>query len=363
MDPIPAPEDEYDLPRRYGSPLSHGVGGCLGGVALVAVAAVLLLYNIGIKRGFLKLTGGAAIGGLVLLCATFKVRGVELRADGVEFWTYVCWFLGKRQFIPAAEIRALVLGEEKGKFIVTLRFADGSEFQIPGKWATLKDAQALVNFGTNQYGAAADVAIEDAALLSEAANFAGAKRYTVTPYKASRAEGERLVVKDLSGGIAGEVKLLLGWFQGGIAEIAQGGTLEAMGVRWHLKKGGKVSVTDGELSTNSVEIKSSFTGSTRMLNWTDPEGTVWSAVFDTESDDRSPFTFKFYRGLTEDVGSKADREAVREAQGEPEFAAIANGDASSFTVDVADEESWPWVLIGLACAWMRFRPEFSFVKE
>jgi len=42
--------------------------------------------------------------------------------------------------------------------------------------------------------------------------------------------------------------------------------------------------------------------------------------------------------------------------------ALANGPAANFTLDVADEQAWPWVRIALACVWLCHRPAFSFTK-
>src|SRR6185295_13221839 len=206
---MPANEP-FTLPHRIGSHPFFGCGGLVGGIVLIAAGMGIAATDVFGARGGAKLVVGLGICGLVLIATSFRIVGAEFREDGIQIWKYLVWFLGSKRFIPANEVKAFVLGENAKKYTVTIKFADGSEVLLPQQWPVVKGAQAIIDFGTRQYGAGAEVAIEDQSLLSEAANFSKADRWTVTPRKPSRAEGERLVFENDDGAKMGEIKLLMG---------------------------------------------------------------------------------------------------------------------------------------------------------
>lgn len=357
-------KNDPNTTSRFGNGPWYRFSALFGGLAALGFAVVLIASGVaGSSRGGGKFTAIAAIFGLVLIATSIYVRGVDLAPDGIWHWSYLFWFFGSRQFVGREGIRTIVLGGEKGKFNISINLADGTTVAVPKKWDAVRDAQEIVNQCTQRYGVDAGVMIADQAMLAEAAQFASAKRWTVTPRKPSRAEGELLRFDDEDGNSMGEVRLLMGWFQGGRVEIADGpGDLATQAPRWTFTKGGKLAVQEGERRAGQVEFKSSFTGSTHKLRWTDADLTVWSAVLTSENNHRTPFTLKFFKGLAEDIGSKADRNAVNAAQGEHVPVAIATGPAQSFTVDIADESAWPWVRIALASMWVKCRPNFAFQK-
>jgi len=374
-----------NLETVYGKKPWHGVAGLVAGAALTCAAA-WLVSTFGFSGRFpvslwpylgpspCDYIISLGVAGLCVLGPNFRVYGVRLTPEGLLVWEYFYWVMGRRRMVIPEEIGSVVLGNKKGKFTVSVRLRDGKEYPIPGKWVTLKDAQAIIDLCTSLYGVSAGVAITDQKVLEEAAAFAKAGRWLVCPFKHSRADGERLLFLDAEAQRMGEVALWKYWLRRARVGIADGpGDLAANGPRWLLRKLSyvssslqrrmRVAVTENGREAHAVEWSSSFLGD-KFLQWTDAAGVCWSAVLTTEqSKTRTPFTMRFYRGLAEGVGKKAQRRQVEQSQGAPVLVALANGPAASFTVDVADEQAWPWVRIALACVWLCHRPSFSFAKR
>ena len=372
MKPNDAPAVGQTNPETiYGKKPWHGVAGLFGGAALLALAAWLAITSGLIDQSILAL----GISGVAVLVPRFRVCGAQLTPEGLLVWRYCFWVIGQKRLIVPEQLESVVLGCEKGKFTVCARLREGSTWPIPGKWAAVKDAQAIVDLCTSLYGVSAGVAIGDEKALEEAAVFAASERWLVRPFKRSRAEGERLSFADEQGESMGEVGLWKPFLRGVRVMIADGpGHLASNGPRWQLQKRAprflietsriRVSVTENGREGQDVQLSASFLEQELLYQWTDLAGVCWSAVFTTEQTrTRTPFTMKFYCGLAEKVGKKAEREKVKQSQGDPVLVAVANGPAADFTVDVADEQAWPWVRIALACVWLCHRPSFRFAKK
>lgn len=344
----------------FGRKQVSGIGGCLGGFALLALAVGSLFMSA--KSG--RYRGGIFLGlfALSVLASTFSIKGVELQPDGLLVWNFIFWAVGRRRFIPKQEIRSFELGDDAGKFALKALLNDGSEIPIPTRFNTLKDAQQVVDFATEMYGTGAELAIESAPLLAEAATFAKAKRWSITPRKKSRADGERLLIEDEDGNAGGEIRIVTPWFGSQRIEIAEGpGGLDASGARWTCIPDSKeIMLSDRGTELPDVYVLNpGLFQSMRALYWTDANKTEWSAVFTSENEKtRTPFTLKIYRGIESDLAKK--RKTPEAPPGE--VVAIADGDAATFTLDVADESAWPWIRIALAATWVRFRPVFNFKK-
>ncbi|MGD0091913.1 MAG: hypothetical protein ABSE73_18525 [Planctomycetota bacterium] len=358
-----------ELETIYGKKAWHGVAGLLGGAALIALVAWLAIgFGFSTRSDLVKLIVGLGFAGMAILGANFRVCGAQFTPEGLLVWRYLFWVIGQKRLIVPEQLESVVLGYEKGKFTVCARLHDGSTWPVPGNWATVKDAQAVMDLCTGLYGVSAAVAISDQQVLEEAAAFAAAGRWRVRPLRRSRAEGERLLFAGEQGASMGEVGLRWRFLRSPQAVIAIGpGDLATNGPRWLLQKvwlRSRLRVSENEHAEQDVVLGAAFAGNKFHFQWTDAAGVCWSAVFTTEqTNTRTPFTMRFYRGLAEDAGKKAQREQVRQAQGEPVLVAVANGPAQDFTVDVADEQAWPWVWIALACVWLCYRPSFNFAKK
>ena len=365
--PLPAGrlQSDAETPAEFGKKPWRGILGFLGGSALLAGAGALFFtFSSGLSTStgrINRLPIYLGVFGLGLLISSFRIKGARMLPDGIRAWSYWFWFIGNSRLIPAEELGTFTLGESGGKFTVTVSYGNNGESNLtfPQEWAALKDAQAVISLGTTLYGVSAAVAITDPGMLAEAALFAAASRWTVMPEKKSRAAGERLRFADANGNAMGEIRVISAMFSSTRAEIADGpGDFEDSDVRWVLTKSswGNIQLMDRNLAAGDL-FKSGFNS-----YWTDCDGIVWSAKFTTSSSSRTPFTLKLYRGLATGVGTKPEQERICAMQGPAQAVAIADGPASCFHVDVADDNAWPWVRLALAAFWLRNRPQFNYKK-
>jgi len=339
----------------------------LGGVALLGVCVGMCIWlgmaNVATRKFGIWL----GIAGLGLLAWGFRVKGGRILSEGLETWSFWAWFFGGYRLIPSNEMKTIVLGEEKGKFVIKVDLHDGSQWVFPERWAAVKDAQFVIDAAVKLYGVDAGLAIRDEKLLAEAAEFTKARRYFAKLMKRSRAGGERLRFSDDDDEALGEVRVLRGLFQRSRAEVYEGAVgAEETSPRWKLEKSWlrqRVAVADGLLETGGVIVGYGFSESTLYLRWTDSNATHWSGVLTSPEQGRDPFTLKLFKGLAEKTAGKRERAESEARQGVPKLVALADGPANDFTLDVSDAEAWPWAGIALGSLWLCARPVTQAMEE
>jgi hypothetical protein len=345
-EPLPqeAPNDTDD-PHADGDALSEFALGdrpafrffaLLIGLAALALAVVLVTYS---PRAIRKLGTIVGIVGLYFLYKSFHICGMKLHAGGIESWSYWAWFFGRRRFIPAADVKTIVLGSAGGQYVLTARLSDASEFSLPVRCKAARDAENIQTIARALFQAQSSSEVADPALREEAAAFRQAQRLEVVFEKVStrclrlrfeRDEDDeeeaqdRLVLEDL------EIELHLPWLSGSRAEFE-----DADGSRWVLAKAwGRLRIRvscDGE-ERGTVVLKRNFVGNGAVATWEFPEGCGWHAAF-TGDMDWDPVTVKLYAGLPPAANPPA---------------AVFDGADGYFTLDVATPSICPWAAVALA---------------
>jgi hypothetical protein len=355
------PDSAIDSENTTAETLAFGMApvlrfaGFFGGLALIA-AGVAIAVNTNSGRGVGKLVVMLIIFGLIALGMTFRIVFVALTPHGIVRKAYWVWFFGGSRVYLKDEIDSLVLGETKGQFNVSVLLKAGRKWPIPQKWTSVKDAQQVIEFATQQYGTGAGVDIADQQKLIEAAQFSKARRLFIT----QRREGKVDIVTFQSEMLdhLGEVQSHGGWFKARRSEVFETeDAAKSMLPRWKLfASGKKILVSDRNIDIEPVAWKISFTGGEVRFWWTAPDKTVFSALAKSDNAHFPTFSMRFYRGLAEGILSASDRDRVRATQGETTLVAVADGPANSMTLDVVDDDAMAWVRLGIAAVWTRARP-------
>ena len=164
---------EVEIPPLGQKP-SYRFFALLSGLSLLAAAACVLVF-IGSTR-LDKLIAIAVVGGVILLWKSIVVRGLEFLPDRVRTWDYHFWFFGgERDYFPM-DIKAAVLTQDGSKFSGTLRLKDGNAVKLHFFFASVKDAQSILDRIVKRYEIEAALELTDPKLLDEASALSNAER-------------------------------------------------------------------------------------------------------------------------------------------------------------------------------------------
>lgn len=338
-------EEGLEEPLAIGDNPRFRIWGFLVGAALMAVTAGITIF-----WGFNKLSFWIGLFGVIFLGKSFRVRGVAIKFDGLEIWSYWAWFIGGRRLIPQSEMRVFSLGQLKGKYSVTVRLQNGEEYRFPEAWNAVNDARNIILIATNMYDVESELDVTDRRMLDELNTFEDAPRLSYTLGKSAAESGYKAAFVFALQDDEEEIDSTTPSHLLEAARIMDGLRIQlrtpilfgrrrayyedADGNAWHLVKGlarSRVYVRNGDTPLGSVVVKRSFLGSGSRAIWQWPEGSEWWAKFEGEQD-WDPVTIRFYRGNPK-VGHPVT--------------AVFDGDDESGSLDIAEPSVCPWVAVGL----------------
>ena len=313
--------------------------GLLGGTALTIAGAFLLYFDFTDHQHRRHGRGVAAplVLGIAALWSSFSVRGLRLRPDGVNTWSYRFWIIGGKRFHPGVDIKGLVLGDRAGDLTLEIEAAGGQMLTVPKTWTSFKTVREVAQRIENLYGVRTSVRIQDKHVLSESLLLAKAQSWQAVY---SRKGGRKITFSRSDGSIVGTVRLP---FFRSAAEISDAAGLDRTTIvrrgfirtRWEVRQENRAA--------GSIQVRGERSPKRRIcLSWTDPSGVIWSATKTMARAQENPI--KFYRGLAGGTGTGGSAELV----------AVMEGLSKNVRVDVVDESAWRWIGLATAIFWTSF---------